>query len=119
MPFQVHGHDQIPILLGHGGEHAVAVDAGVVDHCVQVAKTGQRLFDGVEAVVVVGDVGGIHHRLAAGRGDFRHDFGGGGFVDVIDDDAGAFTRQHPCMGSSQAAAGAGDDYYPAFAYFAH
>ena len=119
MPLEVHGHDQVPVFLGHGGEHAVAIDAGVVHHGVQVAKTFQRLLHCVEAGIVVGDIGGIHHGLAAGRNDFRHHFGRGLRVDIVHHHAGTLGRQYPRMGRTQPTTGAGDDHYPAFTYSAH
>src|SRR5690606_15350854 len=111
MALQVHGHDGVPLGLGHRGKHAVAVDPGVVQHHMQVTPGFDGLPDGVLAVGVVGDVGGVDRGAAAGGEDVIDDPLGGVAIDVVDQHAGAFAGEDPRMGSTQPAAGAGNDHY--------
>jgi hypothetical protein len=54
--FEVHGHHRIPVGFGEAGEHAVAADAGVVDHHVQTAEGFDGLAHDQRRIVVAGDV---------------------------------------------------------------
>src|SRR5690606_26185047 len=109
MALQVHGHDGIPLGLGHGGEHAVPVDPGVVQHHMQVTPGLDGLPDRVLAVGVVGDVGGVDGGAATGGDDLVHHLLGRVTVDVVDQHAGAFAGKYPRVGCAQSATGAGDD----------
>ena len=114
MSFQMHSHHRIPIRLSHRGKHTVAVDAGVVDYGMQSTKVIDSLLYGIEAVVIVGDVGGINNGFATGADYARNNFCSSCFVDVVNDYAGAFLGQHFGVGRAEPAACTGDYYYSVF-----
>ena len=111
MAFQVHCHDGVPVGFCHRGEHAVTVDAGVVQHNVQVTECLDRFFHCAFAVFVVGDVRGVGDGLAAFGLDFIDHFLCGFFVDVVNHNGTAFFGEDFGVCCAQAATGAGDDGY--------
>ena len=66
---QVHLDHLVPVLLGHLVAHAVAQDAGRVDHRVQAAELVHRLLHHAPDRRQVGDALGVGDRLAAGGAD--------------------------------------------------
>ena len=104
--------DDVPLLLGHRHEHAVAEDAGVVDEHVEAPEGVDRGADQRLAAVPVGDVVVRRDGLAAGGADL----GGrllGDVAEVVDDDLGALGGEQQGVLAPEPAAGAGDDRDPA------
>ena len=73
---EVDPHDGVPLVLGGVGEHAVAHDAGVVDHDVEPAERVDGASTRRPAPVPVGHVVAVDDGLAAHRLDLGHDLGG-------------------------------------------
>ena len=61
--------DEVPLVLGHVGEHAVAQDAGVVDDDVEPAEGLDGLVDHLLRGREVAHVGAVDRRFAAHRLD--------------------------------------------------
>src|SRR5581483_1063627 len=115
---QVNADHRVPLLLGHLGEGAVTQDAGVVDENVDLAERLDRVVEQGFAARDRADVGAVGDRLAAAFINRVGDLlchGGvlAGAVawaaEVIDDDGRAFACKQLCVGSTEAAASAGDD----------
>eukprot|EP00754_Rhynchopus_humris_P036759 Rhum_TRINITY_DN18852_c0_g1::Rhum_TRINITY_DN18852_c0_g1_i1::g.168597::m.168597 len=113
---QVHRHDEVPVVVGHLLEAAVAQDAGVVDHDVNAAEVLDRcrhdLLAELDAVVV-------GRRLAANGADLGDNLVGDavavagralhGGTQVVDDDAGTAPGQLQGVRLAEALTGSGDD----------
>ena len=54
--FQVHGDDRVPFGLTHVEDHAVAQNAGNVDHDVNPTEFVDGLLDHAGRMLVIGDV---------------------------------------------------------------
>src|SRR5262249_61961789 len=64
----------LPVVLGQMLDHAAGRGAGIVDHDVAAAERLVGLLDEVLGVLVLAQVGGDRHDLAAGRlGDLLRD----------------------------------------------
>ena len=115
------GDYRVPVGLAHLVEHAVAQDAGGIDHRVQAAKRVQRLFHHAFDGGVVGDAFGVGDSLAARVADFLgYGLGRAGraFItagertaQVVDDDLGAFARRDQGALAANAVAAAGDQHH--------
>ena len=70
MAFHMNRNNLIPLFFGHGREHTIAADSGVIYHNMQAAKIFNRRFDNIQGVFVTGYVGCIGKRLSAGRDNF-------------------------------------------------
>ena len=72
MAFEMHCHDGVPLLLGHRSEHAITIDAGVIQHDVQIPITLNGLLNSIEAIVVIGDIATVNNGFAASGDDVVH-----------------------------------------------
>ena len=114
--FDVDLVNQVPVGVFHLVEGLVAQDAGVVHHHIDAAEGVQGALHDLLAVghrVMVG------HRGAARLADFRHHlvrrrgvgaFAVGAAAQVVDHHLGTMLGEQQGMGTTQAAAGPGDDY---------
>ena len=109
VPAQVDPDHQVPLLLGHAEDHAVAHHAGVVDDGVEPSERRDRRSDQALTDRPLADVAGDHDGVAAQRLDLLGDRSGRGRVDVVEDHACAGTRQAQRLRLAQAVTGAGDD----------
>ena len=109
-------------------EHAVAQDAGVVDHHVQVAVGLDGLVDQPLGALPARHAVGVDHGLAAGGDDLvghgLHDArvaagAVGVAADVVEHQLGAVLGEHPGVLAPDASAGPGDDAHPAFTDLRH
>ena len=105
---QVHVDDQVPLVLGHRHEHAIAEDAGVVDEHVETTERGEGGVDQLPPTVPVGDVVVGRDRLPAGVADrggrlLRH------VTQVVHHDLRALLGEEQGVLASQTSSGAGDD----------
>ncbi|MNR30692.1 hypothetical protein D3C85_1481590 [compost metagenome] len=117
MALEVHGHHGVPVGFAEAGEHAVAADAGVVDHHVQVAEGFDGLAHDQPRRVIAGDVVAVGHGTAALAEDFT-DHGQRRFaVDVVDHHFRAFGGESQRVGAAQTTAGTGDDHHAVFTGF--
>src|SRR5581483_5290005 len=106
---EIHLKDQVPVLLAHPQQEAVARDAGIVDEDVDPAPLLEDLVDHRLDVARVGDVHLEIERAAAellDRGDGL--FGAPG-IQIGDDDVGASLREGFGNGAADALRRAGDD----------
>src|SRR5437870_5268383 len=71
--FQVHGDDRIPFGLTHVEDHAVAQDAGRVDHDVYAAQLAHRPVDHRAHRVIIAHATVIGDGAATARHDVVHD----------------------------------------------
>ena len=111
-PFRWTSTIDVPLLLGHRHEHAVAEDAGVVDEHVEPPEGVDRGADQRLAAGPAGDVVVRRDRLAAAGADLRGRLLGD-VAEIVDDDLGALGREEPGVLAPEAAAGARDDRDPA------
>src|SRR5690606_29972380 len=120
--------DEVPLLLGHVGEHAVAEDAGVVDEDVETAEGLDRLVDHALGGFPVADVGAVDDGLAPHAPDLLDDLTGGagaatGAVhlgtEVVDDDLRSLSGHHQRVLAADAPTGTGDDGDSSFEDSAH
>jgi len=109
---------RVPHVFRHLHDHAVAGEARVVHHDVQIAEGVDRAAHDALGVVPVRDVSERSHGLAAEGFDFLDYSLGGLFAraaaiglgpKVIDDDARPVSRQLQRFDAPQSLAGAGDD----------
>ncbi len=110
---QVHPDDLVPLLLGHGEDHPVPDQPGVVDQDVQPAVRAQRGGHQVLPGLPVADVAGAGYRLPAARPDLlgrRAHLRGG---QVVEHQAGAGLGQPAGLGPAEPISRAGDDGHPA------
>ena len=70
----MHLDHRVPFRFHHVHQHAVAQNARVVHQNVQPAERFDRLIDHSFRAEKIGDVVGVHDRLAAGFLDRAHDF---------------------------------------------
>ena len=99
----------LPVVLGQMLDHAAGRGAGIVDHDVDAAERLVGLLDEVLGVVVLAQIGGDRHDLAAGRlGDLLR----GGFERLLapraDRDVDAFLGERERDALADAFAAAGD-----------
>ena len=115
---QVHPHHGVEVTLGHGEEHGVAHDAGVVDEHVEVAELVDRLAHQVGRPGPVRHVVVVGGRLATSPADDVGDLLGGALVHplaadrapyVVDHDRGPLAGKLERLTPADAVAGAGDD----------
>ena len=112
---QVDADDVVPLLLRHREDHPVAQDAGVVHEHVELAEGVDGLLHHGAGLLEVGDVGAVHHGLAAHRLDLGDHLVGRARVgaaavglgaEVVDDHRRALAGQHQRVLAPDAAAGA-------------
>ncbi|MNR03205.1 hypothetical protein D3C85_1190870 [compost metagenome] len=114
---QVHRYHGVPVGFAEAGEHAIAADAGVVDHHVQVAERFDGLAHDQARRVIAGDVVAVGHGAAALAEDFA-DHGQRRFtIDVVDHYFCAFGGEGQRVGTAQTTAGTGDDHDAVFTDF--
>jgi hypothetical protein len=108
----------VPFRFHHVDQHAVAENAGVVHQHVERAVGVDRLVDQSLRAPEIGDVVGVHHRLATTLLNRAHDFLRGGLVgadavvagaEIIDHDLGTMGGEGQCVLAADAPPGAGDD----------
>ena len=107
----VHVDDEVPLLLGHRHEHAVAQDPGVVDQDVEATEGAHRGLDQGAATLPVGDVVVGRDGLAPAGADLRGRLLGH-LPEVVDDDLGALVGEEERMLPPQPATCTGDDRDP-------
>ena len=116
LPFKMHGDHRVPVLFIHVEDHAIAQDAGVVHHDVELAEIIDRAFDDALGSFEIGDAFEVGDRFAAGGADFLHHVFGGrarlpGAVEmsaeIIDDDFRAVLRHQQRFLATDTAACAG------------
>jgi hypothetical protein len=100
--------DLIEIILGHLVKHPVAQDPRVVHQDVKLAKGVERALHERLSRGHRADGIGVDCRLAASLGDLVSNGFGGGFVDVVHEDASALSGERERHGTADAAAGSGD-----------
>ena len=117
-------HRRIPFIDGRRHEHAVAHDAGIVHHDMQITKGGHGRVDNALRPIPIGDVFIVGDGVSTRRLDFRHHSVGSARItpfaaqrsaDVIDDDVGPFRCKGERIGTSQPTCGPGDDDRPVVA----
>ncbi len=115
---QVHLEHGVPVLERHLVERAVAQDARVADHAVDLAELVDRGLDDVLGALGLGHGVVVGDRAAAGVLDLLdhlvgHGRSGAGAVagtaEVVDDDAGALLGERQRILASESASGPGDD----------
>ena len=115
---EVHLEHGVPVLERHLVEGAVAQDAGVAHHAVDLAELVERGLDDVLRGLGLGDAVVVGHRTPAGVLDLGHHLvghrrTGAGAVartaEVIDHHAGALPGQRQGILTAQASSGSGDD----------
>ncbi len=114
----VDANNGVPLFFGHVENHAVAEDAGDVHEDVELTPFVEGRAHQVLRLFDIGDVGEVGDRLAPALLDLLGDERGGGIVfaftinrdtKVVDDDAGALSREELGDFGANTAAGAGDD----------
>ena len=93
----------------HLGEAPVAQNACVVDEDVDTAPSSHCTGDHFADPRLIGHGSGKSDRLAAGLSDLARNLLGSAGIHVVDKDFRAQSGQHQSMGSTQPAAGAGND----------
>ena len=115
---QVDGDHVTPLILGHVEDHAVAQDAGHVDHDVDAAVGVEGLLDHALAALDRGDGVVVRLRVPAGGFDLPRDLIGRALVAagavhvharVVDDHVRAQRAQQQRDLTADAASGAGED----------
>ena len=79
---QVHVDHGVPFLEAHLVEHAIAQDAGVIDHAVKLAEIADRVGHHRLRVFITRDAAEVGDRLATHGFDFAHHFFGRCAFDV-------------------------------------
>jgi len=78
---------------------------------MQIAEGFDSLLHRVFTVGIIGDIGGVDDSLAAFGNDFINNCLRRRLVDIVDNDACAFSGKYSRMCSAKAAASASDDDY--------
>lgn len=94
---QMHAQDGIPLVGRAGDKHAIAHEAGIVDHGMEVAEPVERSAHYTASSLIVGHVLIVGDRFAAGGPDFVDNLLGGRIgrsvsvradAEIVDDDLG-------------------------------
>ena len=105
----MHVDDGVEVVVAHLPQHRVAQHAGVGDEDVEAAEGVDRRLHELLRGLGRADRGDDRDGPAALRLDGGDRLGGGGGVDVVDDDGCALSGELRGVGEAEAAARAGDD----------
>ena len=124
----MHLHHGVPLIRGGVGEHAIANDAGVVEHDVEPAERLDGHVHQALGTLDRGHVVAVDDALAAGGGDLVHDLlrrrqrtaGAVGLgADVVDHDLRTLGGEGEGVCPTESTPGAGHDHYPSVTDAAH
>src|SRR6056300_1337587 len=105
----MHGHDGVPLLLGHRGKHTITVHARVVYHRMQSTKGFNRLSHSALTISVIRDIRIVGNRATTRCYDLTHYLLSGLLVDIVDNDTGTYRCQYARMRCAQTATGSGNN----------
>ena len=125
---QMHLDDSIPLIDTHFVKKAVAQNAGVVDHAVNLPERIHRRGDNPRGARRIGHAVGVGHRIAASRLDLGHHFlrragitafTRNGCADIVHHHLRALRRERQRHVAPDAAARAGNDHHLSFDHLCH
>lgn len=91
---QVDVQHRIPVRLGHGQQHLVPGDTGIVDQNIHAAQLGHHVLDGSLGVLEVGHVTDLaHHPAAHGLNGGHSLLSGGGVAHIENGNVGTLGGQ--------------------------
>jgi hypothetical protein len=95
-------------------QHANVYDAGVVHQYVQTAEFSYRGLNGLLNIIGSGNVTLNENRLVAVRGNLFYRIPAGGWINIGNDNGGAFFGKELCRPGPDASPGATDPGYLTF-----